>query len=159
MPNIIFIHGLESSGQGFKGRLFKRVFPGCLTPDFKGNLDDRMSQLTKILEQEFKWVIIGSSYGGLMGALYTLKCPEKVEKLILLAPFLESPELDPINFLPIHLPVIAYHGDNDIIVSLEKSRHIAKQLFTNLTYNIVNEDHLLHNTVENLDWSKMIKIE
>lgn len=35
MQNIIFIHGLKSSGQGFKGRLFQKVIPGCLTPNFE----------------------------------------------------------------------------------------------------------------------------
>ena len=158
MPNIIFIHGLESSGQGFKGRLFKKVIPGCLTPDFKGRLEERMKRLIEILKQEFIWIIIGSSYGGFIGVLYALKFPRKVEKLILLAPFLAGPELDLINISPIHLPVIVYHGKNDKIVSLEKSRDIAKQLFTNLTYNIVNEDHLLHNTVKNLDWTKLVEV-
>ena len=34
MQNIIFIHGLESSGDGFKGNLLRKELPGCLTPNF-----------------------------------------------------------------------------------------------------------------------------
>ena len=57
MQNIIFIHGLESSGQGFKGRLFKKEIPECLTPNFeeftpmisnKSLLRKRMEQLIVI---------------------------------------------------------------------------------------------------------------
>ena len=46
----IFIHGLESSGKGFKGRFFKEIFPEILTPDFRGELFERMSELKKILK-------------------------------------------------------------------------------------------------------------
>ena len=31
---MIFLHGKESSGQGFKARLLRGIFPDILTPDF-----------------------------------------------------------------------------------------------------------------------------
>ena len=49
MKGIIFIHGLESSGQGYKGRFFRKIFPNILTPDFKGELNERMEQLITTL--------------------------------------------------------------------------------------------------------------
>lgn len=157
MPNLIFIHGLESSGKGFKGRLFRKVLPGCLTPDFIGSLEERMAQLISILEKEAFWSIISSSFGGLMGTLYSCRFPHRVKKLILLAPYLASPELDLNKFSPINLPVVIYHGKYDKIVPLDASRAIAEQLFTNLKYNIVNDDHMLHSTVKMLDWVNITK--
>ena len=67
MQNIIFIHGLESSGKGFKGQLLRTQLPGCLTPNFKPYtpkipikilLNDRMEQLMPILKEKNKWIII-----------------------------------------------------------------------------------------------------
>ena len=165
MPNIIFIHGLESSGQGFKGRLFRKVLPGCLTPDFKkysektlysNLLEDRMAQLVSILKEKKSWVIIGSSFGGLMGAFYTCQFPEKVVRLILLAPALANPKLNLVNFSPVDVPVVIFHGKNDKIVPIKSTRNRAKQLFTNLTYNIVDDDHMLRSTVKKIDWQKII---
>lgn len=165
MPNIIFVHGLESSGQGFKGQLLRKVFPGCLTPDFrkyspeisyKALLTERMRELTQILNEKKSWIIIGSSFGGLMGALFTCQFPEKIDLLILLAPALAVPELEPKGFLEIEVPVIVYHGKRDQVVSLRSSRARAIKLFKNLNYNIVDDDHMLHSTVKDLDWTKII---
>jgi len=166
MPNIIFIHGLESSGQGFKGQLFKKVLPGILTPDFKayspdisykGLLKERMAQLYTILENKEKWILIGSSFGGLMGALYTCQFPNKVSRLILLAPVLSTPDLNPNKFQPINIPVIVFHGKNDQIVPIKPSCLRAKQLFKNLTYNVVDDDHMLHSTVMEIDWTRLAR--
>ncbi len=163
--NIIFIHGLESSGKGFKAQLLKKVFPQCLTPDFEAYsphisinllLEKRMNQLSTILDEKNSWIIIGSSFGGLMGALYTCLHPQKVIKLILLAPYLSSPLLNPKDFSPLDIPVIIYHGSHDTIVSMKNSRIYGQKLFTNLTYNIVDDDHKLQKTTKNIDWKKLI---
>jgi len=156
MSNIIFIHGLESSGSGFKGRLFKKEIPGIFTPDFKGSLEKRMELLNEILEGNQPWIIIGSSFGGLMGAIYTGNHPNKVSLLILLAPVLVHPELDSIKRV-IDVPVIIYHGRSDTIVPLKTSREGAKLLFANLEYNEVEDDHVLHPTVEAINWQEIIK--
>lgn len=163
MPNIIFIHGLESSGQGFKGQLFKKELPGIITPDFRAYtpdisyndlLKERMAQLYSILEEKEPWIIIGSSFGGLMGALYTCQFPNRVSRLILLAPVLTTP-LDPQKFQSINIPVIVFHGKNDQIVPFKPSRSRAKKLFSNLTYNVVEDDHKLHSTVLKIDWPQL----
>ena len=165
MQNIIFIHGLESTGKGFKAQLLKKVFPQCVTPDFevytpdmsiKLLLDKRMNQLCTILDEKNSWIIIGSSFGGLMGAIYACTNPHKVKKLILLAPFLSSPLLNPKDFSPIDKPVIIFHGKFDNVVSMKNSRIRAQKLFTNLTYNIVDDDHKLQKTTKRIKWKKLI---
>ncbi|MFX0058575.1 MAG: alpha/beta hydrolase [Candidatus Hodarchaeota archaeon] len=166
MNNIIYIHGLQSSGEGFKGRLFQREISDILTPTFhefdadisiQSLLNKRMEQLISILDKKGKWVIIGSSFGGLMGVLYTLSHPDKIIKLILLAPFLNNKFLNPDNFKFCSVPVIVYHGKNDQIIPYKHSIKRAKELFTNLKYNLVDDDHLLHNTVQSIDWKKLVE--
>ena len=165
MQNIIFVHGLESSGKGFKGKFLKRVFPDILTPDFKKSdenipmyelLEYRMAELNVILNSKKPWVIIGSSFGGLMGSLYTLQNPNNVCQLILLAPFIVSRKLKPYMYKPIDVPVKVYHGKNDRIVSYKTARERAQYFFTNLEYNIVDDDHRLHSNVKSLNWQNLI---
>jgi pimeloyl-ACP methyl ester carboxylesterase len=165
LQNIIFIHGLESSGKGFKGRFFKTFFPNILTPDFKkfdSNiniyhlLNERMNELNLILNKRKHWVIIGSSFGGLMGVIYTLKNPDNVKRLILLAPFLISRKLKPAFYKAVDVPVIVFHGKNDKVVSYKPSQERARKFFTNLEYNIVDDDHFLHSTVKSLNWQNLI---
>jgi len=167
MQNIIFIHGLESSGDGFKGQLLRNALPGCLTPNLTPYtpqisirilLKERMNQLIPILMKKVKWIIIGSSFGGLMSVLYACQNPSKVSKLILLAPYLSTLILDPKKYSPIDVPVIAFHGNYDEVVSIKRSQTIAEKLFTNLIYNKVDDDHSLKKTVEALDWKNLIKI-
>ncbi|MHA1885609.1 MAG: YqiA/YcfP family alpha/beta fold hydrolase, partial [Promethearchaeota archaeon] len=113
--NVIFIHGLESSGHGFKGRLLKELIPQILTPDFEpfdpnvlmyDLLPKRMDQLNRILNSKNSLVLIGSSFGGLMASLFVFQNPKRVEKMILLAPLLVSRKLKPRNHPPMSVPVI-----------------------------------------------------
>ncbi|TFG07526.1 MAG: alpha/beta fold hydrolase [Promethearchaeota archaeon] len=166
MRNMIFIHGLESSGEGFKGNLFRKVLPGILTPNFKPYapeisykvlLKERMTELFNILKKKKNWTIIGSSFGGLMGTLYSVQYPKKVKHLILLAPFLSTPLLDLREFEPVDVRVTVFHGKNDQVVPYKSSMEYAKTLFKNLKYNIVDDDHMLHSTVKSINWVKLIE--
>jgi pimeloyl-ACP methyl ester carboxylesterase len=88
VQRLIYLHGSESDSSSGKARQFLERFPGMLTPDFKGSFDERISQLDSILSDKTNWTLIGSSFGGLMGATYTHDHPAQVRKLILLAPAL-----------------------------------------------------------------------
>jgi len=165
MRNIIYIHGLESTGKGFKGQFLKNIFPEILTPDFepfqnsisiKILLKKRMLQLCTILKDKENWIIIGSSFGGLMGATYTLKQPKKVKLLILLAPFFGANLINPSRFQPIDVPIVVFHGKNDLTASIKRSKSLSHILFSNLEYNIVDDDHYLHATVERINWIQII---
>ncbi len=165
MSNIIFIHGLESSGDGFKGQLLRKALPGCLTPSFRSFspkysirslLKARMEQLIPIVKDKAHWIIIGSSFGALIASIFSLENSSKVSKLILLAPYLSTQELDPKKYSPIDIPVIVFHGNQDKIVSINLSRILAEKIFTNLVYNIVDDNHSLKKTVQALDWKKIV---
>jgi pimeloyl-ACP methyl ester carboxylesterase len=49
-----------------------------LTPDFDGDLPERMAQLRSILGNETGWTLIGSSLGGLMAAIFAAQAPGQV---------------------------------------------------------------------------------
>ena len=89
---IIYIHGLQSNSQSKKAKKFASLFPEIEIPDFTGSFQERMDYLYPILGNEKDWTIIGSSFGGLMGSVFTCKHPEQVRKLVLLAPALVLPE-------------------------------------------------------------------
>ncbi|MDL1911430.1 alpha/beta hydrolase [Chloroflexi bacterium CFX6] len=154
---LVYLHGLESDSHSGKARQFREWFPGMLTPDFKGSFEERMTQLEPILADGSDWTIIGSSFGGLMGTVYTLDHATRVRKLILLAPALTLPPLASRSDLePVSVPTILIHGTRDEVVPLEPVRAIAQGLFTNLTYHVVEDDHRLHKTVHELDWESIL---
>ncbi len=172
---IIYLHGSESDSNSGKARQFREWFPGMLTPDFKGDFEERMTQLQPILEPSRRvgaenslskenlrdvpqWTIIGSSFGGLMGTVYTCKNPTRVRKLILLAPaILREPFGSFLDVQPASVPVIVIHGTRDDVVPLEAAREVAQTLFTNLNYIVVDDDHRLHKTLHELDWKKILE--
>ena len=75
---LIYLHGLESTSNSGKARLFREWFSGMLTPDFTGSFDERMTQLQPIISDTINWTIIGSSFGGLMGAAFTIDHPTQI---------------------------------------------------------------------------------
>jgi pimeloyl-ACP methyl ester carboxylesterase len=155
---LIYLHGLESSSQSGKARDFAKLFPGMVTPDFTGSLDERMTQLLPLLDDKVDWTIIGSSFGGLMGAIFTLDHPDQVRKLVLLAPALFLPPLgDAYQGDPVSVPTILIHGDLDEVVPMQPVRIIAENFFTNLSFIDVNDDHRLHKTMQALDWLSILE--
>ncbi len=150
----MFIHGLESSGRGFKGRLLRGVYGDTLTPDFRGALEERMAQLAPLLEGAVPWILVGSSFGGLMAALVACQQPTRVHRLILLAPALHYPAFHPSE--PVAVPTLLVHGTRDEIVPLDRVRLAAERAFTQLTFRQVDDDHLLHATVQELDWHGLL---
>ena len=153
---IIYLHGLESTSQSGKARQFAQLFPGLITPDFTGSFDERMNQLHPILGNNDDWTIIGSSYGGLMGGVFTCKHPTQVRKLILLAPALMLPEFTKEHFPKIDVPTVLIHGSQDDVVFPEPVRAIAQGVFTNLNFITVEDGHRLHKAFEELKWEDIL---
>lgn len=103
-----------------------------------------------------RWKVVGSSLGGLMAAIYACSHPERVERMVLLAPALIWPDFK--RDLPdsVSVPVVIYHGLHDTIIPLDEMRPIAEKIFTNLILNVVEDDHSLHNTVAAIDWRDLL---
>lgn len=153
---LVFIHGLESTAQGTKGRFFAQNFPGMIVEDFTGSLDTRMSKLKKILAGKNDLIIVGSSYGGLMGVQFAMENEKSVKKLILLAPALNLPEFSKDFAKKLKVPVIIYHGTKDNVVDPYQVRKIASEIFTSYEYYLVEDDHPLHKTFAEIKWHELL---
>ena len=154
---ILFIHGSDSSSQTYKATLLRGIFPGMLTPDFTGGLPERMVQLETILGIETGWTLVGSSLGGLMAALYATQHPGQVRKLVLLAPALTLPGFTMNLGSQISIPTTIIQGTQDELIPLEPTQRLAEKIFMNLTYMVVDDDHRLHKTAQELDWRKLLE--
>ncbi len=156
LKRIIYLHGLESNSQTYKAALIREVYPDLVTPDFTGSLDERMQQLYPILGSASNWTLIGSSYGGLMAALFSCRFPDQVRKQVLLAPALMLPEFAEHLPAPVDVPTIVVHGRQDTVVPVESTKPLAEKVFRKLDYRLVDDDHRLHETAKNLDWKSLI---
>jgi len=154
---MIFIHGLYGSSQGVKATLLRQRYPHILTPDFEGSLEERMGALREILGDETGWTMLGSSFGGLMAALFAIEHPEQVEQLVLFAPALIWPDFASQPPDPIDVPTVVYQGNRDKIVPIDAVRELCRQAFNRLTFHEVDDDHGLYETVHALDWEALLE--
>jgi pimeloyl-ACP methyl ester carboxylesterase len=152
----VFVHGLESSSQGMKGVFFRSRYPDMIIEDYVGTFKERMNKLNNILFHKKNLILVGSSYGGLMATVYAGHYEEKIQKLILLAPALNIDEFKPYLTKKLTLPVILYHGKNDDVVPPAAVWEIARAVFANLRYHLVDDDHSLHNTFSAMDWDSLL---
>lgn len=153
----IFIHGLESNNQGTKAVYFRKHFPGMLTPNFPGSLDERMATLGALLSGKSDVVLVGSSFGGLMASIFAMENEQRMKRLILLAPAINLMEFSPYRERKLQLPVYLYHGRQDDVIPLEDVRRVARQVFSDLTFHAVDDDHYLHKTFEKIDWDALLR--
>ena len=152
----VFIHGLESSGQGTKGIYFRERYPDMIIEDYPGSFEERMLKLNKVLYDKKDLILVGSSYGGLMASVFTCTNEERVTRLILLAPALNLEEFDPYLNKTINVPVVVYHGKNDDVVPVAPVQNIARTVFGNISYHIIDDDHSLHSNFPTLDWDILL---
>ena len=156
MATRVFIHGLESTSKGTKGVFFRERYGDMIIEDFHGTLEQRMDKLNSLLSKKSSLIMVGSSYGGLMAAIYAFNNQERVKKLILLAPTLVFEEFEPYSKKRIGTAVIIYHGEGDDVVPLTPVHEIARKVFKNLTFNMVDDDHVLSRTFKSIDWDKVL---
>ena len=152
----IFIHGLESSNQGTKGLFFKREFPDMIIPNFPGTLEERMQKLDRTLSKQSGIRLIGSSFGGLMAALFAMENESRVERMILLAPALNLMDFTDTQERETSVPTWIYHGKDDEVIPLETIKVVAKKIFRRLTLHVVDDDHYLHKTFKKIDWQELL---
>jgi len=151
-----FIHGLDSSGSGTKGAYFRDQYPDMIIEDYFGSFQKRMSKLENVLRDKDNLILIGSSFGGLMAAVFACLHEARVLKLILLAPALHLQFYDPYRNRSLCIPTIIYHGFQDVVVPLDAIRKTAEALYPNHTFHAVEDDHSLHSTFRSLDWDSLL---
>jgi len=150
-----FLHGLDSSGQGTKGRFFAEHFPHIHCPDFHGTLAKRLAQLTDLCQGLTSLTLIGSSFGGLMATCYAIDFPEKVGRLILLAPALNYGEYHPPPE-KLSIPTLLVIGNNDTVTPPALVVPLAQQSFADLDIHLEDDDHLLNTTFPAMAWHELL---
>jgi predicted esterase len=160
MPPItrVFIHGLESSSGGTKGVYFKERYPDMVVDDYTGTFRERMDKLSKLLRDRDDLIIVGSSYGGLMAAVYACEHEQEVQKVILLAPALNLEEFHPFLNRKLSTPVTVFHGSSDDVVPVAPVRKIAESVFVNVDYHIIDDDHSLQRRFTSLPWDDLLSL-
>ncbi|MBM9518224.1 alpha/beta fold hydrolase [Desulforhopalus vacuolatus] len=154
MKETFFLHGLDSSGNGTKGQYFAMHFPQIKRPNFTGDLDERLEVFERLTEGQDNLTLIGSSFGGLMAACFAIKYPTRVTQLVLLAPALNYHYSPPAEKLPIS--TLAVIGRHDVVTPPAITGPLAEQSFSNLDLRLVDDDHLLHHTFQQLEWKKIL---
>ena len=151
-----FLHGLDSSSKGTKGQWFAKHFPEVCTPDFEGDLATRLNTLEALCKDYNNLILVGSSFGGLMATCFAIRHPGRCRSLVLLAPALNFPE-----FLPplekIATPTTIIIGNQDTVTPPESVLPLAQKSFSQLQIFKYKDDHMLHNSFEQLDWQQLLQ--
>ena len=150
-----FLHGLDSSGNGTKGRFFADNYPHIVRPDFTGSLADRLEQLAELCANQHELLFIGSSFGGLMATRYAIDNPETTARLILLAPALNFADYQP-PVQPLQIPTLVVIGSRDTVTPAAVVIPLARATFADLKIDIVDDDHLLHATFPSIEWQNLL---
>jgi predicted esterase len=153
----VFIHGLESSSSGTKGSYFRERYPEMVIDDYSGKLDERMSKLSEDIANKNNLIIVGSSFGGLMAAIYACENKDRVRALVLLAPALAYTAFDIFCTEPLKMPVTLYQGSEDTVVLPAPTRKVAMTIFQNLDYRLVKDEHTLMKTFPTIEWDNLLE--
>jgi hypothetical protein len=92
-----------------------------------------------------------------MAAVYAFNNEKSIKKLILLAPALDIYEFEPYLGRQLLLPAVIYHGRDDDVVSPSSVQDIARMVFVNLEYHLVDDDHSLHGTFSLMNWDDLLE--
>jgi len=152
----LFIHGLESSNRGTKSVFFKARYPDMVIPNFSGNLEQRMGKLNGTLAGKSGIRLVGSSFGGLMASVFAMENESRIDRLILLAPAINLMDFADYHEKKISTPVWVFHGREDEVLPLKEVEHMAKEVFSQLSFHIMDDDHSLHKTFKTIDWHGLL---
>jgi homoserine acetyltransferase len=158
MHKTFFLHGLDSSSKGTKGQWFAKHFPEIIVPDFEGNLATRLTALKKLSHDYDNKIFIGSSFGGLMATCFAMEYPDRCKSLILLAPALNFPEYSPPQ-KKIMTPATLIIGNQDTVTPPDSVLPLAGDSFARLQILRYEDDHMLHQSFEKLDWKMLLQLK
>ena len=92
-----------------------------------------------------------------MATLFAMEKEARVDRIILLAPAIHNllSSTDD-HEIEISVPVSIFHGRNDEVIPLIDVERTATQIFRNLSFHKMDDDHSLHRTFKTLDWDGLL---
>lgn len=123
---IVFLHGLESGPHGGKYRSLAERFGAIESPDCEGVLDveERIQRVRDLLDVASEPVVlVGSSFGGLVGYYLAHERPTQVVGLVLLAPALHCLSTSAMRRPRAVVRIV--HGQRDAVVPASSSQRFA----------------------------------
>jgi pimeloyl-ACP methyl ester carboxylesterase len=153
--NACFLHGLESTSRGTKGRWLAERYPAIRMRDYRGSLPERLDQLADHVAGLDGLILIGSSFGGLMAASFAESQPARCRRLVLLAPALNFADYrPPAQLLDVETFVLL--GAHDSVCPPEQVEPVARAVFRNVEIRVADDDHLLQRAFPKLDWARLL---
>jgi pimeloyl-ACP methyl ester carboxylesterase len=153
--NLCFLHGLESSSRGTKGRWLAERFPDVRLHDYHGDLPQRLEQLEQHLTRLDDLILVGSSFGGLMAACFAARHPGRCRRLVLLAPALNFAGYRPPP-APLDVETLVVLGTHDTVCPPDLVLPLARASFLAPEIRLEDDDHLLHRVFPLLDWRTLL---
>lgn len=153
--NAVFLHGLESSSRGTKGRWFAERFPAVRVRDYHGDLDEWLHQLTAEVAGLGDLVLVGSSFGALVAVCFAVHHPERCRRLVLLAPALNLAGYRP-PAEPVHVEALVVVGRHDTVCPPDLVVALARASLRDPEIRLVDDDHVLHRTFPRLPWARLL---
>lgn len=151
--NTVYLHGLNSSPEGTKGKLFRRLLgedfsAPDLGPDLVSTSFKQKFELARAHLKE-RTLLVGSSLGGYIAALLAEQFPDKVGQLILIAPAFEyfkrqGIEEEYSDIPSVQCPTLVIAGRKDDIVPLSVIDEFVKKNETCDYVLLANGDHRMH---------------
>jgi len=166
----IYLHGFASGPQSTKARYFRQQYPDLEVPDLtEGDFEhSTISQQLRLLERTVDHaVLIGSSMGGYLAALFAVRHPDRVARLVLLAPAFGLARLLPAvtdehvprdliadcqqyeDFPDVRRPTLVFHGRRDASVDYRFSVEFARAR-PNVELVLLDSDHQLLDVLETM---------
>ncbi len=153
---VCFLHGLDSSPDGTKGRLIKAAYPDSIIPKLPPDLSKRLKIVEKAITCPV--LLMGSSLGGLTALAYAGKRPEMVKAMILLAPAVgislegicRDADIIKDAAIPSGVPSTIIAGARDEVVPISgiKALYDRSPDRNLIRFITVDDDHNLHQSLE-----------
>lgn len=157
-PALCFLHGLESSPEGTKGRLIRSRYPDAVIPALTPDLSERIKRIETELDRPC--VMVGSSLGGLTALIYSNRHPEMVKAMVLMAPAVgrviedlyDAPAFEAFGSLavPPGIPAAIVAGARDEVIPLEDVKALYERSADKDRVRLIirDDDHNLHNCLD-----------
>lgn len=90
-----------------------------------------------------------------MATCFALEHPDRVTRLILLAPALNFAAYRPPE-TALQIPTLLMVGKNDTVTPAAEVVPLAESTFADLEIRLADDDHLLHSSFAHLNWQELL---